>query len=71
MTATTTTRVSPGRRYSALGQSNQTDKPALGDEASAEEIVARFPVPCADIADRLIDLLFPHECSRRKSKDAA
>ena len=45
---------------------------AVREEAALEEeIAAHFPVPSDDVADRLVDLLLPRECSQPKGEEAA
>lgn len=41
---------------------------AAGNE---REIAAHFPVPSAEVADRLVDLLLPREGTQPKGQDAA
>ena len=48
-------------------------KSAWGDYAAGneEEIAAHFPVPSAEVADRLVDLLLPRNLAQRKDDNAA
>ena len=48
-------------------------KSAWGDYATGneEEIAAHFPVPSAEVADRLVDLLLPRNLTQHKRESAA
>lgn len=45
----------------------------MGDHAAerAEDVAALFPVPNAEVADRLVSLLLPRESAAPKSTEAA